>query len=427
MNKFKIKKYIKIVLLYIYAFFIIYMPKIPELLGISSHLIALGLLITMGAIQLINRIKNRYFLVSKNIAILIIGIFLSSIYFVIVAFTSSNELRLLQNNFIIIQILNITIIISELSHMKYNRMEIIKFILNITLIQGIISILMVLFPAFKQVAVKLYLIGSASENIFITSKRIYGISGDYTYFTPIYHGIIANLVCVLPIFKGWKYLLYLPFILITILLNGRTGFAMFIIGTIISYIVLFYKQKIIKKVVKYAFIFTVVCIMSLSVIKIAAPDTYKWIASGVEDTVNLIMYKELEGNYSSLFDEMLYLPEGKDLIIGKGHRVYAQEGREKGYIPSDIGYVNDLFMGGIIYITILYISIVKFIFYKNKNIIKENDFYHINMAMSVSMLIIILISNYKGECMRSGGILLGVVLIKIILTSSNIKDSYERI
>lgn len=351
---------------------------------------------------------------NRNVLYLIFGILFASIYFAIIAALGKNDIRIIQNIFIIIQFIHIIIIVDFMKLSQYKREDMMKVLLNLGLLQGVICIFMLIFPEYKKVALSLYYLGR-EENIFISRMRIYGISGDYTFFTPIYHGLLASVAFFYSIFKNKKYLLYIPFILITIFLNGRFGLVIFMISPVIAFTYFIFKGKLSIRMIKYSLMILLIMILGIAALRILSPYTFNWIVSGFIDTINLVFYGTKTGNYVVLADSMLYFPEGKKLFFGEGHRVYSDYGISRGYIPSDIGYVNDLFMGGIIYISILYGSIFAFLLKKNKTIISNISDIKINKVVSIFLVCALILANFKGECMRGGTILIGCFFIKYIL------------
>lgn len=411
------KSNIWVFLIYLYGFFIIYSPRVSDLyLGIPIEYVTtfiLGLLIFPYILFKFPRFKRVY--LNKKLVFLYFGIFLSSCYFAFIASLTGNEIRILQNNFILVQIIHAIIIIDVLKMLGYTKDGMIKFLLNLALIQGIICIIMVIIPEFKNIALNLYYLGR-EENIFISRMRIYGISGDYTFFTPIYHGLLAAVAAIYAVLKSNKYLIYIPFILIAIILNGRFGLGVFIVGTFVGYLWLFMKRKQRLKIIQYTATFFIVLGIAIYLLKIINPYTYAWIQSGFESTVNLIMHGELEDNYKYLAGSHAYLPDGVSLIVGEGHRVYAEHGTSRGYNSSDIGYVNDLFMGGIIYIIILYGSVFIFVLNKFNRKVNNDADYYINKILPIILIITLILSNYKGETMRGGLILFASIFIKLALS-----------
>jgi len=394
------------------------MPRISDLLINVPIEVFSGILLYFVFIYriLIFKKNKRKLTIKTNILFLIVGILISSIYFLLRAFINYNDLRIIQNSFIIIQIIHVIFLIDLMENFGYKRDNMINVLLKLGSLQGIICILMLIVPNFRQLALNLYYLGR-EENIFISQMRIYGISGDYTFFTPIYHGMLASVAFFYATFKNRRYFVYIPFILVSVFLNGRFGLLIFLTGIFTLLVYLFYKKKVSIKLAKYLFLLIILIIVFFSLLHSLTPHTYDWIISGFEELLNLIIYNERTGNVQILHD-MLFFPNGAGLIFGEGHRVF---GSNSGYpYSSDIGYVNDLFMGGLIYVFILYGTIFKFLLKKVDPLLDENkNDRYINEIISIFLVLTLIISNYKGESMRSGLILLGAVFIKLILMQSN--------
>lgn len=420
----KRKSIIWVLFIYLYGFFIIYTPRVSELyLGIPIEYLTtvlLGIVLFPYMLLKFPRFKKVY--LNKRIVFLYFGIFLASCYFAFVASLTGNEIRILQNNFILVQIIHAVFIIDVLKMLGYAKDGMVKFLLNLALIQGIICIFMIIIPELKNVALSLYYLGG-EENIFISRMRIYGISGDYTFFTPIYHGLLATIAAMYAVLKSNKFLIYIPFILTAIILNGRFGLGVFIIGTTFGYFWLFIKGKQQVRIINYTVSFFILLGIVVFLLKIINPYTYDWILSGIESTINFILYGELQDNYKYLAGSHAYLPEGISLFFGEGHRVFGEHGSSRGYSPSDIGYVNDIFMGGIVYIFILYGSIILFVLSRSCQNIKNQADYYILKILPIIFIITLLLSNYKGETMRGGLILFAVIFIKLALSHDDVPAS----
>lgn len=411
MKKFDFRK----IFVYIYAFYIIYSPNILARYLDSSIVLFLIAFLQLGMYILSG--KKIIKLLTKYGLIFCISIFLISIYFALVAIyngisiTDIEGLRIVQNNMPIVYMINISFLINYLKKLKYTKLDMFNFIFNICLIQGIICILMFLISDFRQIALDLYYF-NRNENYWITSSRIYGITNDYTYGTPIFHGLICSVITILALCKSKKYLLYLPFIIFAILINGRTGLLIYAICLVLIFIVYLIKTGKVLKVFSYLFLFVGLIIVLLSILKVSAPSTYQFIINFFNDTKSLFVDDKLSGNYQYLFDNMLFFPKGLKLIFGSGFKVYAGGGSEFGvYEHSDIGYVNDLFLGGIVLASTLYLTYYKFIC-KNKENTKE--FRLINKLISISIIVLILIANYKGEVFRSSVVISGILYLKQI-------------
>lgn len=408
---------IKKIALSLYVFFIIYMPRISDLVVNVPIELFVGLLLCLMIPPWLFTCKKDVYgvKVSKNVFFLISGILVSSIYFAVRALLANNDLRILQNTFIIVQIFHILIVIDLMTSAGFNKDEMMRLLLGLGAAQGVMCVLMLIFPGFRKIALNLYYL-DRQENVFITRMRIYGISGDYTYFTPIYHGMLATVALYYSVFKKKNYLLYIPFILISILLNGRFGLIVFMMGIALGLGHFLLRGKVSLRMLRFTII--MVALFSLGLLGLAeiSPYTYEWILGGYRDTLNLVFDGNKTGNYSALLDRMLYIPRGWGLIFGEGHRVYSYHGLSRGYAASDIGYVNDLFMGGLIYVVILYGTVFRFLL-KKKNAIGMSDEadYNVSRLLSVFLTCTLLLSNFKGEAMRGGTILFGAVFLKLIV------------
>lgn len=414
-------------LIHVYVFILIYMPPISNLLLNMRVEIILGFLLLAVFpfwlyIKSKSRINKKRF---KMNLILIVGVLFSSLYFALRASIALNELRLVQNLYILTQLLHVVFLVDIMKWFNYDRDDMLKVLFNLGMLQGIICIVMLIFPITKTVALVLYYLGR-EENIFISRMRIYGISGDYTFFTPIYHGIIATLACYYAILIDKKHLIYIPFILLATILNGRTGVAVFIIGVFFGFFYFLIKNVSLKKIITYNLLGIFFILVTLGVLKLMIPYSYNWIIGGIKDTQSLIQGKGKTGNYVALAGSMLHFPAGFGLLFGEGHRVYSKYGIEKGYESSDIGYVNDIYMGGIIYVLIQYTVIIWFVLSNtNYNIFhnkKRTCFYKVS---SIFFILALLATNFKGETMRSGAILVGIILMKNIFITAN-DISYQK-
>lgn len=395
------------------------MPRITDLFfGIQTEVFSAILLMFTSLLWITKcKIRENLFKINKSVLWLFSGIFIASVYFAIRAIIGSYDIRLMQNLFILVQIVHIIIIIDLMKYLKLTTDQMVQTLLNLALLQGIITILMIVFPSLKEIALSLYYL-NREENVFISRMRIYGISGDYTFFTPIYHGILCGVALFYSVFRSPKYFIYLPFILLAILMNGRFGILVFLLAPIILVAYTLINGKVNLKALKISFYTILVIGTGMFIIMLVAPFTYDWIVSGIMEVVNLVIYGEKVGNVDVLTD-MFHFPKGIGFLLGEGHRIIGRDGRALGYIPSDIGYVNDMFMGGIVYVSMLYGSIFSFILRNDKKrsaTVKSEVM--LPSLISKYLLFALLLANLKGEVMRGGLVLVGAIFIKLIFVKS---------
>ena len=402
-------KFLKLIILYVLGFFFIYEPGLNNNIIIFSIIFGTALLLeTLYCFVCYGKhyIKSVF---NKMFIFFILGITLANLYFAWRAFSTGNSPRFMQNYMVILQVFSLMNICYLLNvEFNFNKVQICRFFLNIGIIQSLIAILMLIIPSFHNVALTLYY-ASKPENIFISGVRIYGISSDYTFFTPIFHGILAVLAFTLALEINFKYISYIPFLLLVILLNGRTGFLMFLIGCIVVGTLLSIKN--INSLFKGVMVLITVAVFGIAAVYIIyedSPNTFNWLASGFQDLINFFNGQKT-GNFATLSNMWLF-PTGVNAIFGMGFRLY---NNLHGFPRSDIAYVNDMFMGGVIYIAILYTTVYRVILYGLSN--RKGISNRINWALSISFVIILLFSNYKGEVMRSGLVLTIMLVIKYVL------------
>lgn len=420
----KVKK-ISLFFIYIYAFFIIYSPNIFKSIGIESYYLLAVLAFFQLAVYILKR-KKIVNLLTKNGLVFACSIFMLSICYIIIALINGadlldfNRLRIIQNNMPIICLINVAFLVHYLKKLNYDSEKMLCFVFNVVLIQSIICVLMLIIPQFRNIALYLY----DNDNIFITSVRIYGISSDYTYATPIFHGVISSIMTIYAILKNKrKYFLYIPFFAIAIFFNGRTGLLIYIFTILVCLLIIGIKKKKIFSIIKFLTIGIVCSIVLINILSYVAPNSYWFVKSFVEDTVNLIFQRELTGNYVALFDSFVFFPEGIKLLIGYSTQVIGTKGYAYGiYKSSDIGYINDIFLGGIIYATSLYTIYLNFI---KKKISRTNSNYFMFNLFSIILILSLIIANYKGEIFRSTIMVTCIFLIKLIFINDMECDKNE--
>lgn len=397
---------------FVLIFYFIYLPDIPILFNIpirAEIFVAVAFFYIIVKLFIYDRRGLCLILWNKDLTKLYISIFVSASYFFIVAIFNDKDPRIFQNLFILFHLFVIIYLLNRVVSIEDDIYDGIVILFQTAAAQGIISIIMIFSSKLRSLAFALYYI-EANENYFIERIRIFGISGEYTFFTPVYHGLLLALILYLYLFHNKNYFIYSFFIMVAIALNGRMGL---LIAIILSIIILLYYL-----VTHFTRLYKIILLLSISVFAVTIsllmlnyflPLTISWIKDGFIDIINFLFRDEFTGNFEVL-DNMLIFPEGKDFIFGKGFRLYLNN---FGYPSSDIGFSNDLFMGGIIYVLILYIGQFRYLF-ANNNERNTNEF-----CLSLLFLTTLIVSNFKGESSRGGLILLGIIILKYLLVDMN--------
>lgn len=418
------RQYILKPLLHIYIFYVVYTPIFGSGVIFDKYIVLSILALIMLLPYLLRRDQSILKILGhRNVILLMFVVFSLSLYPIFIQtinnipINSIADLRVVQNNLINILIIHAAIIIDKVRKFGYTKAQGFEILLKFGALQGTICIFGLLFPAVKDVFIGLYQAGGGF-NQFVIDTRIFGISSDYTFGTPIYHGLIAGLAVYFALRYGIRrYYLYIPFILLATFLNGRTGILVFLLTATAS---IFYVYARRSRLVNAFFAFSMIVALLAGLLMMVAhfaPSAYNFIDSFVEDTRNLIEKHELTGNYEVLYETSKIVPKNEKLLYGEGYRIYDTQGSQLAGGRSDVGYINDLFVGGIFYIIVLYGAAFSFMMYRAR---KE--------AFVFSLIIfIMLVVNIKGEIFRSAIFMFAVVYIKMLsLEYDKIKDCDER-
>lgn len=303
--------------------------------------------------------------------------------------SSLADTRFVQNATAIIVLVNVAAIVDLLRKRGYSRSDAFEVLLWLGSLQGVIAILGVLSPAVKEVSNGLYLAGGGS-NEFVLESRIYGISSDYTFGTPIYHGALAGMAVHMIVSRGARYYLHIPLILTVVFLNGRTGLVVFaLVAFVATFAVYFRRANILGLIVGIG---GVGCALWLGLNLLArfVPSSYEFVSSFISDSKNLIVNDTATGNYAVLTKEVFLVPDGWGLFFGEGVRLYTGVAG----IRTDIGFTNDLFAGGLAYWLLAYGGLLLFMYSRG-----------VNRLVSFELLIVAVVSNLKGELLHSTVIL----------------------
>lgn len=171
--------------------------------------------------------------------------------------------------------------------------------------------------------------------------RGFGLSDSLLYAYPIALGLGACYILENVKNKLLSISLFL-ILLISILINARIG-----IVPVIGY---FVYLLLLKRKFMIVFLAPILIVLLYNFAENSGwLDQYsyfsEWISSGFDDTLSLFQGSEVSGNYSVL-STMFHIPE--NLLFGSGDYIFISY-----FIHSDIGFVLQLYYGGIIYVFLI--------------------------------------------------------------------------
>jgi len=406
-------------MLYIYTFYIIYRPNLSPWIG-NINILYITTLVVYVLLFLRHRRKIIRIFKNKNFGLLIIFLLISLVYLCIFSLIQNNTINsygvkvLVNITFIVLP--NVIFICFEFLNKRYSFNQFITFILNIGLIQSIITILMFFIPDFRTIAMESFLAAAPNKTEAIFNYRIYGFSSDFTFSMQLFQGFLMGIAIICSLFISKKYIIYVPFLMISSIVNGRSGIIFCLIITILVFLLIGIKKKNFKSIINIfviSLVFIFVINFGLKIAQFISEDTYEWIMRLNYETSQLLN-GNITGTYEALFNNMLFFPKGMELIAGTGDRVFG--GREISYLSSDVGYVNDIYIGGLLFLIFFYIPIFKFLLTNYK-------LSYFQYAISVFCVVFIIIANYKGEIFRPNVLIYGIFIIKFysIILIENVK------
>lgn len=231
--------------------------------------------------------------------------------------------------------------------------RLVRYLLIATTFAVATSIVAFLVPPvhvfFRDVLIQIQEDDYLFENAFRGFGWGGGLTSEYAFVMAIMTvvGLIYN-------YKNKWFVLVVPFALIATLLNARTGFIIIIMG-IIVYLIRSRRiglsiAIIIIGIIVYSNISDIILLIFGE-----QENTYLWINGFIEYTNDYAHGDVSSGALSVLLSEMIWFPNnlvgwllGEGISLFHGSQIY-------GYMmSSDIGFINQLFQGGLIYCALLY-------------------------------------------------------------------------
>ena len=406
------KKRISIFLMIIYLYLYLYFP--PLIPGIHTlHIIGM---ISWFIILLNPKSTSYIFKLSRMKSIVLQLILIIMYVFIISAYAYQNIAYNMYNYLIyLIDIIPCCLVIGILLK-KYNLNlnTFYNILLLVGNIQGIFAMISFLNPNIQKFFIENMIKFGFGENIIsLSSKRMYGFGFNFTFTMPILQGVLSILALYLSVRVSLKYIFFVPLLVFSGIINARIIIIVLLIG--ISLIILdFYKLNIIKmiKVLIILIISFILGSIFINIIKINLESTYIWIMDGWNEIVALIKGEEI-GYFTYINSSNKWkIPNGISLLFGKGLDIM------KGFdgISSDIGYINDIWFGGIFFSIMIYYLFIRILL----KIYKSNNNQNINKKfLSIFLLIIFFVSNIKGPIVRVSEF---TCLILLLYTVRNIDN-----
>lgn len=304
------------------------------------------------------------------------------------------------------------------------RVEVIDLIIYAATIQGIVSVVAFFVPSIQSFIISTMVRNGYSDvYLSFTSYRLYGVSYSMLFGMPIVNSIIGVIALYRSLTKGWKYLFYSILIIFSSVINARISFIVLIISLLymLYEILRIRRNKSIKKMFRFL-VYTCLILGIGTLILNYMSESYErifqgWI-TGLENTIALILNEDNASKYYDYYrgDSKWQLPDGiLSKFFGTGQRVI----RGNSTYQTDIGYINDVWLGGFLYSFLIYLSIIKGTLHYNRWFKKNNGF----RFAGIIILTILFIVNIKGSIV---GINEVMALFTILHVASH-RRSYQNV
>lgn len=392
-----IKKVIKKLFLVIFLFMLVYYPPI----------IQFNILHIIGIISWIYIMLNNK-KIAKNISIpkvvniyIIIVTFI--IYLAIVAIYNEQPVGDAIKSFLFwgFDVVPGCIVVSYIFiKSKFDNLNLINLLLLVSLVQAMLTIMTYLIPEFQTIFINQMINYGFNEErlLYLSSFRWYGIATNLGFTTSIVQAFFSVIALYLSINLNWKYFLIVPILLFSAVVNSRNSILVFTIGLVLIILDMFFSKKKLKTFIRFLVLITlmiVIFIILMTALKVFSLRTYEWLIEGIKGLFLLLLggSNNSSTNYFSYFTEKTqYTLPNKliNIILGTGE--YANGNNNQNF-ATDIGYVNDIWLGGVLYAVAMYIisfHIVKKIYNNSINNTKLIKF------ISLFSLLLLFIQNIKG-------------------------------
>ena len=270
------------------------------------------------------------------------------------------------------------------------REQIVKYLLCLAIFQAYTSVLMIFVPPFKDFVTTFIITFSESNKLSaetLLTERVFGIGSEYLFGLPIFQAMMA-CVYISVTKKNLFFFFNLICLICSAIFCARTSLFVFA-----CYFLYYYSKNFKKNLI--------ISVITMGIIGVGVYMAYNYLMS-IEGIVaiehfNRAFNGEYQG-YDSLLDSMLFFPE--DFITWVfGNGTYAFFAKK----ASDLGYVNDLFYGGLLYLSLEFFSLY-FLYKKAK---KADYLQNILPLLFISLIIL----HYKGSVYREHDFMKGIMIM----------------
>jgi len=289
-----------------------------------------------------------------------------------------------------------TLMLAKIKKDKLDYHFFVETVISAGVLQGCCAILSYFSSDIKHIFIMLmrrFAGSSIFDNDWFVTVRSYGFARSLVDLFGLGIALLAGLSFFYGITEKRRYIFYSIIIAAAALLNSRTGIILYIIAIIISFFYLM-KTGAFKPLATNIISIFILTFFSKIALDIISHNSYTsgWLAAGFDSIKYFIKNKSFSGasgdSLGNLFmNQSWILPGNIRTIFGTAHSLYQADG----YLHSDVGYINDIWIFGILGCIFVYGSIFKEVIY----VLKKSNNILFRFTMLYFSLCFILF-NFKG-------------------------------
>lgn len=382
-NKSRIKDMFIVLLTFLFIYY-------PPLISINTlHVLAaISYVYILSKSYLVNAVRNNF----RNYGFILFAFFYLG-FICIITGNAANALGVFVWLFEVIPITFMLVDMIQKNRGQNKNASIWNYLIAAGILQAVISILAFAVPSFQSIIIQRMLdYGFKDVILKMSGHRMYGFSYTLAFAMPVVQAILAAACIYKAFVKNIIYMVFAPLLLFSSIINARVGIVVFIIALIIA---LFASAKITLKNIMVLFI---ICLMISLLPKVFTyflngTETFDWIETGMNSITDFIFEKDTSGEYVEYATnaEKYRVPKGLSFFFGTGNI----STRGNAHYASDVGFINDMWLGGIFYV-------VPLLFYFIKRTFQMTKFYYSKSPLrniaGIITIIMFLLVNIKGRC-----------------------------
>lgn len=258
----------------------------------------------------------------------------------------------------------VTYLLCKTDRDGYGYEFLLESLINAGVIEGVCAALAFLFPGVKSIFIffmKQFSASNLYSNTWYITVRSYGFASTLVDVFGLGAALIAGICFFYGITRKKIYMAESIVIAIATILNSRTGLLVYLISIVLSLLYVLQKGDI-RKIISTFIAIGLLIIAGSKILDIMSTNEYTagWFQAGIKSIQNFMGgngTSNTSGDAMSMLfqDNFWKFPTFPRIIFGTGHSLYGAEG----YAHSDVGYVNEIWLFGILGCLLLYGKIIK--------------------------------------------------------------------